>query len=46
MNLLFVCSRNQWGSPTVESIYKNYSGINVKSAGTEPPLARLYRVVL
>ena len=36
MNLLFVCSRNQWRSPTAESIYKNYSGINVKSAGTEP----------
>jgi predicted protein tyrosine phosphatase len=36
VNLLFVCSRNQWRSPTAESIYKNYSGINVKSAGTEP----------
>ena len=36
MNLLFVCSRNKWRSPTAESIYKNYSGINVKSAGTEP----------
>jgi predicted protein tyrosine phosphatase len=36
VNLLFVCSRNQWRSPTAESIYKNYSEINVKSAGTEP----------
>ena len=36
MNLLFVCSRNQWRSPTAEAIYRNYSGINVKSAGTEP----------
>lgn len=36
MNLLFVCSRNQWRSPTAEVIYKNYSGMNVKSAGTEP----------
>lgn len=36
MNLLFVCSRNQWRSPTAEAIYKNYSGLNVKSAGTEP----------
>lgn len=36
MNLLFVCSRNKWRSPTAEAIYKNYSGINVKSAGTEP----------
>jgi protein-tyrosine phosphatase len=36
MNLLFVCSRNQWRSPTAEAVYKNYSGLNVKSAGTEP----------
>jgi predicted protein tyrosine phosphatase len=36
MNILFVCSRNKWRSPTAENIYKNYSGINVKSAGTEP----------
>lgn len=36
MNILFVCSRNQWRSPTAEAIYKRYSGINVKSAGTEP----------
>lgn len=36
MNILFVCSRNQWRSPTAENIYKNRSGISVKSAGTEP----------
>lgn len=36
MNILFVCSRNQWRSPTAETIYKNHSGLNVKSAGTEP----------
>jgi predicted protein tyrosine phosphatase len=36
VNLLFICSRNQWRSPTAEFIYRNYSGINVKSAGTEP----------
>ncbi|WP_229251178.1 hypothetical protein [Emticicia sp. BO119] len=24
MNLLFVCSRNQWRSPTAEAIFKNY----------------------
>lgn len=36
MNLLFVCSRNRWRSPTAEEIYKNYSGIQVRSAGTEP----------
>lgn len=36
MNILFVCSRNQWRSPTAEKIYQNYSGLNVRSAGTEP----------
>ncbi len=36
MNLLFVCSRNQWRSPTAENIYKSRQGFNVRSAGTEP----------
>lgn len=36
MNVLFVCSRNQWRSPTAEAIYKNTPGLNVRSAGTEP----------
>ena len=36
MNVLFICSRNQWRSPTAEEIYKNHSFIIVKSAGTEP----------
>ena len=36
MNILFICSRNKWRSPTAETIYKNYSELNVKSAGTEP----------
>ena len=36
MNLLFICSRNNWRSPTAETIYKNKAGIAVKSAGTEP----------
>src|ERR1700756_3313528 len=36
MNILFVCSRNQWRSPTAEAIYKRQSGLHVKSAGTEP----------
>jgi len=35
-NLLFLCSRNQWRSPTAEVIFKNKPGIDVKSAGTEP----------
>lgn len=36
MNLLFVCSRNQWRSPTAEALYRNHPHHNVKSAGTEP----------
>lgn len=36
MNILFVCSRNEWRSPTAETIYKNHDFINAKSAGTSP----------
>ncbi|GAB2597999.1 low molecular weight protein tyrosine phosphatase family protein [Spirosoma areae] len=36
MNILFVCSRNQWRSPTAEALYKNHPVHHVKSAGTEP----------
>ena len=36
MNILFVCSRNQWRSPTAEEIYKSHNGLSVRSAGTEP----------
>jgi protein-tyrosine phosphatase len=35
MNILFVCSKNLSRSPTAEMIYKDHSGLNVKSAGTE-----------
>lgn len=36
MNILFVCSRNKWRSPTAEEIYKKHQDLNVRSAGTEP----------
>jgi predicted protein tyrosine phosphatase len=36
MNILFICSRNEWRSRTAEEIFKNYSGLSVRSAGTEP----------
>ena len=36
MNILFVCSRNKWRSPTAETIYKNRQDHKFKSAGTEP----------
>ena len=35
-NLLFICSRNQWRSPTAEEIWRKKPGVNVRSAGTSP----------
>lgn len=34
MNVLFVCSRNQWRSPTAEQVFRRYSTLAVRSAGT------------
>lgn len=34
MNVLFVCLKNQWRSPTAERIFKNYPDLNVRSGGT------------
>ena len=33
--LLFVCSRNQWRSPTAEALFKNHPRYEARSAGTE-----------
>jgi len=35
-NLLFICSRNQWRSPTAEKVYSKDPRVNVRSAGTSP----------
>lgn len=35
MNVLFVCGRNQWRSPTAESIFAGVDGIEVDSAGLD-----------
>lgn len=35
-NLLFICSRNQWRSPTAEQVWRKQAGFNVRSAGTSP----------
>ncbi|MEC4091755.1 MULTISPECIES: low molecular weight protein tyrosine phosphatase family protein [Pseudoalteromonas] len=35
-NLLFICSRNQWRSPTAEAIWRKHADFNAKSAGTSP----------
>jgi predicted protein tyrosine phosphatase len=34
VKLLFVCSRNEWRSPTAEKIFANRQDIEVRSAGT------------
>ena len=39
-NLLFICSRNQWRSPTAEKIYSRDPRVNVRSAGTSPRAKR------
>ncbi len=33
-NLLFICSKNQWRSPTTELLFKNHPVHNARSAGT------------
>jgi predicted protein tyrosine phosphatase len=33
-NLLFICSKNQWRSPTAELLFKDHAVHSVRSAGT------------
>ena len=33
-NVLFVCSKNQWRSPTAEAIYRRDERVSVRSRGT------------
>jgi len=33
-NLFFICSKNQWRSPTAELLFKNHPLYNARSAGT------------
>jgi predicted protein tyrosine phosphatase len=35
-NVLFVCSRNQWRSPTAEQIFRKHPHLNARSCGTSP----------
>ncbi|MDR1969217.1 MAG: hypothetical protein LBQ32_11105 [Burkholderiaceae bacterium] len=35
-NVLFVCSRNQWRSPTAEQLWRKHPLISVRSGGTSP----------
>ena len=34
MNVLFVCSKNQWRSPTAEKVFADYPHGRTRSAGT------------
>lgn len=36
LKLLFICSRNQWRSPTAEQIWRKHPQIASRSAGTSP----------
>jgi predicted protein tyrosine phosphatase len=40
MNILFVCSRNQWRSPTAERVWRTAQGVSVRSAGTSASARR------
>ena len=43
MNLLFVCSRNQWRSPTAERLFARHNGVKCRSAGTGRQARRTVR---
>jgi predicted protein tyrosine phosphatase len=40
LNVLFVCSRNQWRSPTAEKVWRKNPKLSVRSAGTSPNARR------
>jgi predicted protein tyrosine phosphatase len=39
-NVLFICSRNQWRSPTAETIWRKRPALCVRSAGTSSAARR------
>jgi predicted protein tyrosine phosphatase len=43
VNVLFVCSRNQWRSPTAERVFKRHPLMATRSAGTSPNARRTIR---
>ena len=44
MNVLFVCSKNQWRSPTGEQVWRQAPGVHVQSAGTSRSARRCLTV--
>ena len=41
LNVLFVCSRNQWRSPTAEQVWRRHPRVNARSAGTSGSARRV-----
>lgn len=39
-HILFICSRNQWRSPTAEQVWRRHPLLAVRSAGTSPKARR------
>ncbi|RZL89042.1 MAG: phosphotyrosine protein phosphatase [Variovorax sp.] len=39
-NILFVCSRNEWRSPTAEQVFRRHPALAVRSAGTSASARR------
>ncbi len=42
LRLLFICSRNQWRSPTAERVYGKRTGLEVRSAGVSASARRRF----
>lgn len=40
LHVLFICSRNQWRSPTAEAVWRNHPDMRARSAGTSPNARR------
>ena len=40
LHVLFICSRNQWRSPTAEKVWRSHPALSVRSAGTSPSARR------
>jgi predicted protein tyrosine phosphatase len=40
INVLFICSRNRWRSPTAENVYAKHDQLNTRSRGTSSKAAR------
>ncbi len=43
MNLLFICSKNRWRSPTAEQVFRNEPTLEVRSRGVSQKAKRVVR---